>query len=82
MAELRQYELVRVVRLLRPPEHYNGWGVNERAPTVGDTGWLIEILEAPDGDVAYVVECSGPDGDTIWLDDLLAEELEPVVTAA
>lgn len=82
MAELRQYEWVRIVRLLHPPEHYNSWGVNERAPTVGDTGCLIEILEAPDGAVAYVVECPGPDGGTIWLDDFLAEELEPVVTAA
>ena len=80
MAELRQYELVRVVRLLHPPEHYDGWRVNKRAPAVGDTGYLIDILHAPDGSVGYVVESSGPDGVDIWLGDFLAEELEPVVT--
>jgi hypothetical protein len=78
MGELRQYEQVRVVRLLRPAEHYDGWRLNKRAPAVGDVGSLIDIHQAPGSPDDYVVETSGPDGVTIWLGDFLAEELEPV----
>src|SRR4029450_588089 len=35
---LRQYEIVRVRRLLRSPEHYDGWRINQRSPAVGDVG--------------------------------------------
>jgi hypothetical protein len=65
MGELRLYEQVRVVRLLHPPEHYDGWRVNQRPPAVGDIGYLIDILQTP----------GVPDG---WLGDFLADELEPV----
>ena len=78
MGQLRQYERVRVVRLLGPPERYDGWRVNKRAPAIGDTGSLIDILHAPDGAVDYVVEASGPDGVTIWLGEFLADEIEPI----
>lgn len=81
MSKLRQYERVRVVRLLHPPDHYDGWRVNQRPPVIGDTGTLIDILHAPDGSVDYVVESSGPDGVSIWLGDFLAEEIEPIEPA-
>lgn len=78
MKILREYEEVRVRRLLRPPGAYDGWRVNPRPPRVGDVGTLIDILATPGADPGYVVECSGPDGVTIWLGDFTAEELEPV----
>jgi len=38
----------------------------------------VDILRAQGLVDRYVVECSGPDGITIWLDDFDAEELEAV----
>lgn len=78
MKTIKQYGLVRVVRLIHPPEHYDGWRVNRRSPHVGDIGTVIDILQAPGLPDDYVVESSSPDGVTIWLGDFDAEELEPI----
>jgi hypothetical protein len=67
--------MVRIRRLLRTPESYDGWCVNRRPPRVGDVGTVVDILRAPELPDRYVVEASGPDGITIWLGDLEAEEL-------
>lgn len=58
-AVLNLYDLVRIVRLHKPPEAYDGWGVNQRPPQVGDTGCLLEILRAPGHPDCYAVEESG-----------------------
>ena len=72
---LKEYEMVRVRQLLRAPEEYDGWRLNQRPPRVGDVGYIVDILhDGLRGD--YVVESSGPDGITIWLGDFMAEELE------
>ena len=78
MAELRQYELVRVTRLLAPAESYDGWKINKRPPVVGDIGTLIDFLHAQGLPSRYVVECPSRagDGSSDWLGDFLAEELE------
>jgi hypothetical protein len=70
--------MVRIRQLLRPPEEYDGWRVNKRPPQVGDTGTIVDILQAPGAPDDYVVEASGPDGVSVWLGDFSAEELEPV----
>ena len=75
--ELKQYSMVRVVRLLHPPDRYNGWGLNRRSPQVGDVGTIVEILHAPGLPDSYVVEACDPDGSTIWLGDFDASELAP-----
>lgn len=78
MTEMRVYREVRIRRLLRQADAYDGWGFNQRAPRVGEVGTLIDFLKAPGAETRYVVELSGPDGATIWLGDFAAEELEPV----
>ena len=79
MATLRQYGMVRVRRLLRPPDAYDGWRVNLRPPRVGDVGTVLDVLSGiNDGPDGYVVESSGPDGVSVWLGDFLATELEPL----
>jgi hypothetical protein len=78
VAEFRLYGRVLVKRLLRPSESYDGWGVNQRPPLAGDTGCLIEILQASGVPDAYVVERSGPGGVTEWLCEFAADELEPL----
>jgi hypothetical protein len=76
MSRLKQYGLARVRLLKKEPSEYDGWGVNQRPPAVGDVGTLIDILTAPDGSKNYVVEASGPDGISIWLGDFSKDELE------
>ncbi len=40
------YERVRVVPLLHPPEHDDGWRVNQRPSVVEDVGYLIDAVAA------------------------------------
>lgn len=78
MTRLKQYELVRVRLLLKKPEEYDDWNVNQRAPAIGDVGTLLDTLFAPGAPNSYVVESSGQDGITIWLSGFLEEEIESV----
>jgi hypothetical protein len=72
---LRQYDMVRIRRLLRSPDSYDGWRINRRPPRIGDVGAIVEISQAPGLPDHYVVENSGPDGITIWLGEFDGEEL-------
>lgn len=74
--EFIQYSTVKVSKLIQPDSEYDGWDVNQRMPQVGDVGILIEILEADGIPNMYVVECIDKGGQTIWLSDLFAEEIE------
>ena len=76
---LPEYAEVRIVRLLRPIEDYDGWGCNQRPPQVGDTGTIVDILHVPALPTRYIVEKSAADGSDIWLSDFQADELEVVL---
>jgi hypothetical protein len=78
MTPLKFYDVVRVIKVVRPVEDYDGWRINQRGPQVGDIGVFIELLQAPNLPDHYVVECSGSDGITIWLGEFLIDEIEPV----
>jgi hypothetical protein len=78
MAELKEYCVVRVVKMSRPSDEYDGWGLNQRDPQIGDTGTLIDRLHAPNLPDKYVVENVGADGRPIWLSDFFADEIEPI----
>lgn len=79
MSALRQYGMVRVRRLLKDSDAYDGWKVNKRPPQVGDVGSVVYILSGVDsGPDGYVEESSGPDGVSVWHGFFVAEELEPV----
>jgi len=73
---LRQYDVVRVRKLLHPPEVHDGWRVNQRPPRVGDVGTVVEILKAPGYSDCYVVESCDSDGFTIFLGYFQEDELE------
>ena len=77
LERLQQYGLVRIWQLLRPPDEYDNWQVNQRPPQIGDEGTLLEILHARGLPDLYVVESVGENGRTVWLADFAAEELEP-----
>lgn len=70
----KQYDVVRVT-LLSENIDRDGWKINTRAPKVGDTGTVVEILEAEGHPDRYVVECVSPDGSTIWLAEFVREEI-------
>jgi len=70
-----QYSEVKIVALSKPADAYDSWGVNRRAPAIGDIGTIVEILRSEAGAVTYVVECVNPDGTSEWLDDFTESEL-------
>jgi hypothetical protein len=72
------YAMVKVVKLLRAPQEYDGWGINKRAPQIGDTGTYLELLRAPGLPDHYVVEAADLDGNAIWLGEFLREEIETI----
>ena len=74
---LQQYDIVRVSQLLKEPADYNGWGVNQRAPRVGEVGTIVDILQASGLSDCFVVECCDPNGVAVWVGDFASEELEP-----
>lgn len=72
----QEYSTVRIRWLLRPPDSYDGWRVNQRPPRIGDSGTIIHVLKASGLPDKYVVESCCPNGVPIWLGDFAAEELE------
>jgi hypothetical protein len=80
MTKLKEYCTVRIVKLSRPVNEYDGWELNQRNPQIGDTGTLIDKLHAPNLPNKYVVENTGDDGRPIWLSDFFADEIEPIET--
>ena len=81
MPAMKRYDVVRVKSLSADLER-DGWRVNARAPSVGDIGTVVEILEAGGQTPHFVVESIAADGSTLWLADFVAEELEVVERAA
>jgi hypothetical protein len=79
MKILNLYDVVRVVKIVRPIEEYDGWQINKRDPQIGDTGTFIELLHAFNLPDLYVVESTGLDGIPIWLSEFLIDEIEPIL---
>lgn len=72
---ISQYSSVKIVKLIQGKSDYNGWNTNKRLPKIGDTGTVVEILEAEGNIKRFVVECIDRNGLTIWLSDF-CEEIE------
>lgn len=72
---LKPFVCVRVRKLLYEAQAYDGWGVNQRPPQVGDDGVVLEVLRAPGLPDKYLVE-SGLPGGRLWLSDFCAEEID------
>lgn len=71
-------DIVRVIKLLHPPEEYDVLEENTRPPIIGDIGFIVDIVQDEGEPEVYIVECDGEDGAGIWLGDFVAEELELV----
>jgi hypothetical protein len=79
MADFHEYDVVRVTRLIQPDRYYDGTEGVKRSPRVGDLGTIVHIPPATNS--WCIVESVGKDGLTIWLADIVADELELVEAA-
>ena len=80
MRALKIAAMVRVRQLIQAPEAMNAWRFNRRPPHVGDTGVIFHHYPADGKPDAYIVQMVDSEGDLVWLDTLLADELEPLDT--
>ena len=77
-AEIREYDAVRVVKLLRDDREYMGGSSVARAPRIGDVA--VVCHEYSPGNLAALLafELVDADGYTIWLADFERSELERI----
>ena len=79
---LKEYDAVRVVRLLTVNRPYDGTVAVRRRPEVGDLATIVHEYDPDDPRAPLAVEKVDPDGYTIWLADFERDELELVDTSA
>lgn len=78
MRPIREYDAVRVTKLLTPSREFSGTESVARAPQVGDTAIVCHLYEPNDPKAAVGVEKVDANGCTIWFADFEREELELV----
>jgi hypothetical protein len=75
---LREYDIVRVSRLLVADRSFDGTDAVKRAPRLGDVGTIVYELDPANAAAPVVVEMVDDSGMTIWLADFERAELELV----
>jgi len=79
---ISEYDVVRVIATI-PPDRVDRSVSDDRVPQIGDIGAVVFVLAtASSRGPAYIVECIGSDGHTLWLADMFASELERVSSGA
>lgn len=78
MADLREFDVVRVVRLAVPDRPFDGTEGVMRAPQVGDVGTICHEIDRDDPFGPVIVEMVDDLGRTVWLADFAKDELELV----
>jgi hypothetical protein len=68
---LKEHDCVKIVRLLQENRPFDGTDGIKRPPQIGDVGVIVHMIEN-----FCIVEMVASDGNTIWLADFFAEELE------
>lgn len=76
--QLKLFTTVCIKQFVSATNDYDNFGFNQRPPQVGDTGAVVDILTAEMRPSKYVVESVASNGDTVWLAEFFAEELEVV----
>ncbi len=79
---MKEYDAVRVVRLLTANRPFDGTVGVRRPPEVGDLATIVHEYDPEDPRAPLAVEKVDPSGYTIWLADFERAELEPVDTSA
>ena len=70
---VREYSIVRVIKLNKSDRNFDGTGGVKRPPQIGDTGTVVHMADG-----GCIVECTDRDGMTVWLADFLNEEIEEI----
>lgn len=76
MATFREYDVVRVARLLTTKRKFDGTEGIKRAPRIGDAATIVHQYEPDSPTAAVVAESVDGNGNTIWLADFQPDELE------
>jgi hypothetical protein len=75
-ASLRQYDVVRVVRLNSSTRDFIGTEGVRRAPRIGDEGTICDQYDPDDPRAPVIVEMVDGEGMTVWFADFVPDELE------
>ena len=75
MVALKEFDCVKIVRLLQPNRPYDGTAPVKRSPCVGDTGTIVHRYASSGANTVYAVENVDAEGNTIWLADFLSDEI-------
>lgn len=78
MSVLREYDVVRIVRLSKPDRLFDGTASVMRPPRIGDVATICHEYKPGDPSASVVVEMVDEDGMTVWLADFTRDELELV----
>ena len=74
-----EYDVVRVKKLIVQDRWYTGSSTVKRPPSIGDCGTIVDI---PKGSIdRLTAECVDKNGQTIWVADFIADELELIESA-
>jgi hypothetical protein len=76
MNKLREYDTVRIVKLLTNDRKFDGTDMVKRAPRVGDIATIVHKYEPSNLNGRFIVEKVNDDGYTVWLADFEKDELE------
>jgi acyl-coenzyme A synthetase/AMP-(fatty) acid ligase len=82
MRTIREYDVVRVTRLLGATRWFTGTESVARAPAVGDVAIVCHEYQPDDPTARVAVEMVDQCGATIWLADFERSELELVDATA
>ncbi len=74
--KFKEYDVVKVVRLLTDSRRIDGTESIMRQPQVGDVGTIVYVLDDSGDESKYIVESVNQDGMTVWLADFNHSELE------
>jgi hypothetical protein len=78
MRAIREYDTVKVVKLLSATREFSGTEGVARTPRIGDTAIVCHEYDPRDQTASVAVEKVNSRGETIWLADFKREELELV----
>lgn len=73
LAPLSQYDVVRVVSILDMAALLDQTSNCRRMPRVGDLATILEVYSDPFG---FELECTDPDGYTVWLGGYSLSQLQ------
>jgi len=81
LTQIREYDVVRVIRLRTKNRTISGSAGVTRPPRVGDIATVVHEYIPENPTAPVIVENVGEDGMTIWIADFERDEIELVVSA-